>query len=94
MTEGLDKEHEGEDITGGNRTSGPSIKDLSSEMKMSADEYVSRNSFSPRANAVCPHWKSAVLYELCTLFCARAFACVWVGIVSTLPVAITVVVTG
>ena len=43
--------------------------------------------FSPWANAVCPHRKSAVLYELCTVRCARekgASARVQVVLVPTL----------
>ena len=39
---------------------------------------------------MCPHWKSAVVYELRTVIYARdkcAFACVCVGVVSTDPLA-------
>ena len=63
---GFEAGHVGEDSrTGGKRTKGTFNNDMASEMDMSVDEHVT-NSLSPWANAVCPHWKSAVLYELCT----------------------------
>ena len=63
---GFEAGHVGEDSrTGGKRTNGTFNNDMASEMEMSVDEHVT-NSLSPWANAVCPHCKSAVLYELCT----------------------------
>ena len=44
--EGLDKEHEGEDVTGGNRPSGPSNKDMTNETEMSAEKCATQIPFT------------------------------------------------
>ena len=91
---GLDKEQVGEDVTGGYRPSGPSNKDITNEMEMSAEKCATQIPFTlsqcggPTLEKCC---------ELCTAVRARekcASAGVQVGVVSTLSVALTAVATG
>ena len=43
----LDKEHVREDVTGGNQPSGPSNKDLTNEMELSAEKCATQIPFLP-----------------------------------------------
>ena len=92
--EGLDKEQVGEDMIGGNRPSGPSHKDITNEMGTSAEKCATQFPFTLSQCGVPTFEKCC---ELRTVMCARekcASARVQVGVVSTLPVALTAVATG
>ena len=73
-----------EDMTGGNRPSGPSNKDMTKEMETSAEKCATQIPFVIEP-VRCAH-TGKVLQELCTVMCARgkcASAREQVGVVST-----------
>ena len=74
-----------------------SNKEITNEMEKSAEKCATQILFTLSQCGVPTLGKFGSVYELCTVMCARtkcAFARVQVGVVSTLPVALTAVASG